>query len=64
MVGRTLLGLPDLQLQVMDAAAYIAGISTERPIPFRMQSDIEIGAGTMHSGKIASCRLRSCLRGA
>lgn len=58
------MGSPDLQLQVMDAAAYIAGISTERPIPFRMQSDIEIGAGWMHSGKIVGCSLHSCLHGA
>lgn len=34
----------------MDAEAYIAAISTERPQPFRFQCDRDIGGGYMHSG--------------
>jgi hypothetical protein len=37
-------------MQVMDSHAYVKAIPTERPYPMRMQSDVDIGGGYMHSG--------------
>jgi hypothetical protein len=37
-------------LQVMDSHAYVKSIPTERTYPMRMQSDVDISNGYMHSG--------------
>jgi hypothetical protein len=37
-------------MQVMDSNAYVKAIPAERPYPMRMQSDVDISAGYMHSG--------------
>ena len=44
--------LPPLanHLQALDAAAWMAGISTVRPKPERFQPDVDISAGYMHAG--------------
>jgi hypothetical protein len=36
--------------KVLDLAAYMAGSSLERPDPQRMQHDVDISVGCMHSG--------------
>jgi hypothetical protein len=34
----------------MDSHAHMKSIPSERPYPMRMQSDVDIGGGYMHSG--------------